>query len=142
MLYVIQGDPIPLSRARIGHGSRHMFDAQKDAKRIFAIHIQRQQEEELIDTGPIHLDVVFYMKMPKIKTRNKPNKRFQYHFYKPDLSNLLKFIEDVSNKILFNDDCQIAFITARKVYHEQPRTEFRVIPLKGKYEQGEEKPKT
>ena len=135
--YVIKGDPVPLSRARIGFGSRHMFDSQKEHKRQFAIHIQNQQGSDPILEGiPISLDVTFYLKMPRLSDKAKLAKRLQYHYYKPDLSNLIKFIEDVANKIILNDDCQISIITAYKVYHEQPRTEFSLQPIKHKYEEG------
>lgn len=136
MFYVIQGDPIPLSRARIGFGARHMFDSQKESKRIYAIHIQNQQGQDPILSGPVHLDITFFMKMPKLSPRKQPDKRHAYHFYKPDLSNLLKFVEDVATKVIYNDDCQIAIITARKVYHESPRTEFHIYPVTGKYLDG------
>ena len=112
MFYIIQGQPIPLSRARIGHGSRHMFDSQKQDKRIYAIHIQNQHGLDPILSGPLHLDITFFMKMPKLSPSAQLNKRHQYHFYKPDLSNLLKWVEDVATKVIYNDDCQIAIITA------------------------------
>ena len=134
MYYVIKGDPIPLSRARIGHGARHVYDCQREAKRICAIHIQNQRGEDPLVGGPIHLDITFFMRIPKVAQKNVENKRFQYHYYKPDISNLIKFLEDVSNRILFNDDSQIAYITARKVYDKEPRTEFSITPLKEKYQ--------
>ncbi len=134
MFYKIDGPPVSLSRARIGYNSRHMFDSQKQTKRIYAIHIQNQHGDDPILTGhPIAMDITFFMKMPKLSLRAQPNKRHQYHYYKPDLSNLIKFVEDVANKIIMNDDCQIAIITARKVYHEHPRTEFYIYEVSGKY---------
>ena len=137
MQYTILGEPQPLSRARIGFGARHMYDSQKDAKRAFAIHIQNQHGRDPFFQGPLHLDITFYMKMPKVKKRNLPSKRYQYHYYKADLSNLIKFVEDVSEKILYENDCQIAYITARKIYHDIPRTEFTVKELKGKCEEAQ-----
>ena len=113
-----------------------MYDSQKDMKRFYAIQIQNQHQNDELITGPVHLDVIFYMKMPQIKKRNIPDKRYQYHFYRPDISNLIKWVEDVvqDTQLIFKDDCQVAHITARKVYHEQPRTEFYILPIKGKYE--------
>lgn len=52
-----------------------------------------------------------------------------YHQYKPDLSNLLKWIEDCATGIIYRDDCIIASICAKKLYAESPRTEFTVEQL-------------
>ena len=136
MMYVIQGNPIPLARARIGHGSRKMYDSQHEAKILQGIYLDNQRAGRPIYTGPLHLDVTFYLKMPKLSERKVIERNNTYHYYRPDLSNLIKFIEDVANEILYKDDAQICVITSRKLYHENPRTEFSLIPLKkeDKYE--------
>lgn len=130
MHYIIPGDPIPLSRARIGFGARRVYDAQKEQKTWTAIHLQSQQKEDIVLEGPLRLDIIFYMRIPKqARAKTRHQKEHTYHFYKPDLSNLIKFCEDVSNKLLFRDDAQIAQITACKIYHEEPRTEFKITKL-------------
>jgi len=140
MFYKIEGQPIPLSRARIGYGARHMFDSQKNTKRITSIHIQNQHGDDPILTKAVHLDITFFMKMPKLSPKARANKRFQYHYYKADLSNLIKFVEDIAIKVIYNDDCQIAIITARKVYHDHPRTEFYIHEVSDKYRDPNEHP--
>jgi Holliday junction resolvase RusA-like endonuclease len=51
--------------------------------------------------------------------------RGRLHVSKPDLSNLLKFMEDLAVDIrILKDDCLIAETTCRKVYDDNPRTEF------------------
>lgn len=56
---------------------------------------------------------------------NKP------HIFKPDLDNLIKYICDIcSNNVIYQDDCIIASITAKKVYSELPRTEFTLMEIK------------
>ncbi len=131
--YIIQGDPLPLSRARIGYNSRHMFDSQKNAKLICGIQIQNQHGTDPVIFGPVWLDITFFLKMPRLSDKAKLAKRLQYHYYKPDLSNLIKMCEDICTKVIYNDDCQIAIITARKVYHERPRTEFYIHEVSKKY---------
>jgi Holliday junction resolvase RusA-like endonuclease len=59
--------------------------------------------------------------MPIPKTRKKKN---LFHISRPDLSNMIKFYEDVAQGILFSDDSKIAKITATKVYDEMPRVEI------------------
>lgn len=125
MKYIIPGDPVPLARARIGHGAKRMYDSQREAKLHTGILIQSQHKPDICYEGPLHLDVTFFMRIPrKIHTKREIEKNFTYHHCRPDLSNLLKFIEDVAQSILFRDDAQICYITSRKVYHQEPRTEF------------------
>lgn len=108
-----------------------MYDSQKEAKSHTAIIIQSQQDCDLIPQGqPLHLEIIFFMRIPrKIRTRRQVEKNYTPHPLKPDISNLIKFVEDVASKILFHDDAQIASISARKIYHENPRTAFSLTIL-------------
>ncbi len=134
MRYIIEGNPMPLARARIS--GRRVYDAQHEAKLIHAITLSNQHGDRPLYMGPLMLDVTFYLKMPKLSERKIIERNNLYHYYKPDLSNLIKLVEDIANEIIYKDDAQICAITSRKVYHEIPRTEFSIIPLKkeDKYE--------
>lgn len=129
-MYVIPGDPVPLARARIGHGAKKMYDSQKELKLHAGIYVQSQLKQPYRPPeGPLHLDVTFFMRIPrKIHTKRNIDKNYTYHFFRPDLDNLVKFILDTVQTILFKDDAQISSITARKIYHENPRTEFTIQP--------------
>ena len=59
----------------------------------------------------------------------KYQKPMGWHVYKPDVSNLLKFIEDTCTGILFHDDCIIASVLACKRYDIEPRTELIITEL-------------
>lgn len=78
-------------------------------------------------TQPISLIVDFYFKHP-IGT-SKKNQFKKLHIKKPDLSNLIKFIEDAFIGILFEDDRTIAHIQAYKFYDHSDRIEIIVQPL-------------
>lgn len=121
-VYVIVGDPIPLARAR--HIHNRVYDSQKALKLINGITLRAQHNDRPLLSGPLHLNVQFYM--PIAATSRK--KAF-YHVFKPDLDNLIKWICDISNSILFNDDCIVAKITATKMYDKNPRTEFTLEVL-------------
>ena len=91
----------------------------------------RKYEEEIkqqyIDNGAPHFkdsllkaSVTFCFKIPKstsAKNRDKIlSKRTYYAKKKYDLDNLLKSLFDALNGIAYDDDCQVARITADKIY--------------------------
>lgn len=121
--YVVEGDPIPLARPRFG---RHtVWDKQKKEKFIVQLYLSKQHNGRPMLTGPLAMDVIFYFKYPqRISTKKKH--LFIHHDRRPDLSNLIKFIEDVATGIVYADDCIISKITAYKQYGDTPKTIFTV----------------
>jgi Holliday junction resolvase RusA-like endonuclease len=132
-IYVIPGDPLPLARARCNYNTRRVYDIQASLKLVYGIYVQQQHGDLPLLHGPLHLDVTFFMRMPHANRTHKKYAMHGPHFIKPDLSNLIKLIEDISNQIIYQDDAQISYITSRKIYHSEPRTEFSVLPLKKDY---------
>lgn len=55
-----------------------------------------------------------------------------WHTLTSDIDNLCKYFLDVSQGVLFKDDCIVAKLTAQKIYDDNPRTEFTVRELNGK----------
>jgi len=70
--------------------------------------------------GAIALHVVFYLQRPKsVKESARP-----FMTTKPDLSKLVRGLEDALTEILWKDDAQVTAITASKIYaaaHESSR---------------------
>ena len=110
MKYVILGDPIPLYRARFSSISNRMFDSQKEIKLVTGITLVNQHDNQPVFDGPIYLDIQFFFLTPL----RKPKLNKQWHVYRPDLSNLIKFYEDIATTIIIKDDCIIAKISATK----------------------------
>lgn len=123
--YTIADAPIPLARPRMSPS--HVWDAQKHSKLHCRSQLENQQGTLPVIEKPIHIDFIFYM--PLRDYRKKKNELGSYHCIKPDLSNLVKFVEDIANGIVFKDDCQIASFTAKKIYDSVPRTVFIVTQL-------------
>ncbi len=122
-IFVIPGDPTPLARPRFSH--RKIYDSQKNLKLVAALHVQSQQNDAPLLEGALHLDIIFYIKIPEsISKKRKEAFYNKPHIFKPDLSNLVKFYEDICSGVVYHDDCIIAAITAKKIYDERPRTEF------------------
>jgi|SRR5579859_493398 len=132
MVYVIEGKPVPLQRARFARD--HCWDAQKALKCSIAISLERQHRDFPLLSGPLKLNITFYFAEP-VKKRHKLKQpvtechALRSHITKPDLSNLIKFVEDVATGIIYSDDAIIAEIHAYKCYDNPARTEFELVPL-------------
>lgn len=131
MKYCVYHNPVPLSRPRFGQG--RVYDPQKNERIFYTIAIERQHNNRPMLTGPLHLDVTFFMPMPpSMSLKKKSQVKDTPHFVRPDLSNLLKWLEDVAQQAgLFKDDSCIVSVAAHKIYSDEPRTEFIFTPLQG-----------
>lgn len=129
MKYVIPGDPIPLARARYSSATRHFYDIQRSQKELYAAILKTIHRNKNTHTGPIKLNITFFMGLPHTKSLRAKRLKEKFHTGRPDLSNLIKFLEDAAQGILFADDCIIAQISAVKIYDEEPRTEFTIEEL-------------
>lgn len=122
-VYVVQGKPVPLNRPRIGEYG--VYDSQRSVKAKMMNELQLQRNKDATLCGMLHMHMDFYMPLPKTKSHRKHLIQQKYHVYRPDLSNLIKMIEDVCVDVgIIEDDCLIASITARKLYGDPSRTEF------------------
>ena len=127
-VYTLPGDPIPLARARVG--KRSVWDSQKQLKLIAGLAVVNQHGSLPIYDKALKLDVTFYMGFPlRMNKKTKASKMGTNHVYKPDVSNLLKFVEDVCTGIVYKDDSLISIVVAHKIYDDNPRTEFTITEL-------------
>jgi Holliday junction resolvase RusA-like endonuclease len=117
MTFIIPGDPVPLARARMGKFC--IYDSQKHEKLVATMLINKQMAGLKMLNPPLELEVVFFMAMAKAKRKDgRP------HYSRPDLDNCIKYVCDICNKTVFNDDSGIYRIVAMKVYDDKPRTVF------------------
>ena len=123
MRFLLCGDPKPLQRPRFS--GRHVYDNQRTLKISLSSEMADQMGDEKMFEKAIAVDFIFFMPMPQ-RSKSRAGK---YHTFKPDLSNLIKLVEDAANGIIFTDDCIIAVITAKKIYDDTSRTEFVVTEL-------------
>lgn len=127
------GDPVPKKRARTfnNHGKIVTWDSQDKLKQGYKWQIRSQYREQPI-AGPVILDVVFMMPIPKSTSKIKQRAMLQgtfHHMCRPDVDNLQKFILDVLNDLVLKDDGQVIEIHAKKIYSSKPGTHVRVIPV-------------
>lgn len=117
-VYVLYGNPVAWARPSPSGG--RMWDTQKQIKFQYGAYLRQQHEDLPLLEGPLHLEIKFYFHIPRT-TKKRPG---EYHIFKPDLSNLIKLIEDVGSGILYKDDALISSMRAAKLYDETPRVEF------------------
>ena len=79
--------------------------------------------------GPIWAHMLFSMPIPQSKPKKAKAAMAsgaKQHTKKPDLDNLVKFVKDCANGILWRDDAQVYRLHATKVYAEEPKTEIYI----------------
>ena len=126
MKYVLYGNPIALARPRIGW--KKIYDSQRQVKMEVALQLQQQHQENPFFKGPLSLEIIFFMPIPKSQgaLAKRSDLEDRLHTFRPDLSNMIKFIEDVGNGVIYEDDALVARIKAEKRYSLDPRTELIV----------------
>lgn len=126
----IPGEPLAKKRPKFAKRGNFVsvYDPGKKESDAIRLIVQSQWPHKPIET-PIELMIVFNMPIPASwsKKRKEHALKAAFHFSKPDLDNLLKFVADVLTGIVFIDDRQIYKITAEKKYAEIPRTEIKII---------------
>lgn len=138
MLYIINGDPIPLQRSRskinrnrkvFGNRKKILVYSDQQKEKIAYQWTLKAQKHTLLDRGcDIIVYMTFYMPIPKSTPKSKLIEFWDKpHKNKPDLDNLIKWVLDCGNGILWVDDCIISEICAKKKYAECTKTHIEVF---------------
>jgi Holliday junction resolvase RusA-like endonuclease len=119
----------PLGWARAGRHGKFSFTPKPQAeymalvRQIAALAMKGQPPIKL----PVRISLSFGFARPKSHYRTgrysnelKPGADQFKHTSRPDLSNLIKLIEDACNGVVFVDDSQVCVISASKVYVDKP----------------------
>jgi Holliday junction resolvase RusA-like endonuclease len=116
----------PISWQRAGRNGSRYFDAQARDKLAFGLCLINQHGEEPLFDKAIHLDIAFYMNIPRSKLNNLKS---IYHVGPVDLDNLCKFLLDAIKDVLIIDDRIICSMSLKKVYDKHPRTELVITEV-------------
>lgn len=122
--YILSGDPIPLTRIKFGDG--RFWDSKKSCKIASKITLQSQHDDKPLFSGPLHLNISFYF---PFLYKKKIRQSDELHSVKPDLDSLIKYITEIAEGILYEDDKSIACLIARKYFSTNPRTEIILSEL-------------
>jgi Holliday junction resolvase RusA-like endonuclease len=128
--YVIYRLPVdPLALARHRHGRGRGWDSQKQEKLAYGLLLNNAHGDRPLYEGPLHLDINFYLKAPDISLKKAQSREGLWHVNTPDVSNLLKFLEDVGSGVIYGDDRTICSVWPQKRWSATPRIEFTVWEL-------------
>lgn len=126
---IIPGNPVPWA-AHQGYGNRAYNPRAKDRARI-----EREIRAQYFRT-PLScaVAVTYHFFMPIPTTESKKNKSLMAsnaikHCKRPDVTNLIKFLEDCLKGLVIVDDNQVCEIMARKSYSELPRSLIQISLL-------------
>ena len=130
--FAIYGMPVPLNRPRAFRkgNSIGMYDGQKKIKDMYRGQMEMNFNQTPFSV-PIHLDLTFHFPIPKgtsrVRTREMLDGRL-VPMKRPDLDNLVKFILDCMNGIVFDDDSQVTDFHAKKIFGLEPMTIITILP--------------
>lgn len=136
---ILLGEPRALQRHRtcvIG-GKQKQYDPQAKWKVVTRNYmlLERQKgwpyngtkgksdENEWTNAFDITINFFCYRSPKQCKLSEEELKKVP-HTQKPDLDNMIKYILDCGNGILWHDDAEIYKITAAKIWSKTPRTEI------------------
>ena len=126
---VVPGEAVPQGRPRFGHG--RTYDPQKSRKYKEKVKcIARCNAPESPTTHAVRLTLVIYRAVPKSWSRRKRADAIADKIRpttRPDVSNVIKGIEDALNGVWYADDSQIVeYGVIGKWYAESPRVYVRL----------------
>ncbi len=139
ILLTIPGEPIAKKRPRFfvrrnpGKGrplGAENIQQTEEGKFISIMFSQLAGRAPITKGTPIKLGCIFYMPIPASVTKRKRAELMAGnipHVARPDLDNLVKFVKDCSNGVLWADDSQVSYLTAAKYYSLYPRTEITIF---------------
>lgn len=126
--YIIPEDPVAWARA-VPSRTHGMWDSQKQLKLHLGLFIQRAHGSRPLYSGPLLLDIQFFMPMNQKMLKVADKWEGVWYEYRPDLDNCVKLILDTCNSILYDDDKTTCVAVVSKCYSVKPRTEFRFVEL-------------
>ena len=132
LMFEIPGSPIGQGRPKFStiNGHARAYDPEKSRNykayvKLLATQAMKEQGFEMIE-GPCSLDILAFFEVPKSKSKKFKERALEgleRPTKKPDLSNIVKGIEDALNGLVYKDDSSIVYLSVGKYYSDVPRVE-------------------
>lgn len=136
---VVPGIPKPAGSKRVvtnrSTGKAYVIDAcdkSRDWKTTVAQCASDAWNGEPLMTGPIRLTIVFCVARPRAHYGAKGSLKLSAPTYpttRPDLTKLVRAIEDALTGVIWRDDAQVVSQTVMKIYDEFFHTEITIVEM-------------
>ncbi|MBW2998667.1 RusA family crossover junction endodeoxyribonuclease [Candidatus Woesearchaeota archaeon] len=119
-IFTVMGKPVAWERA--GRVGNFYFDKQRNEKMLFAHVVKTAMKGSSFHSKPVKVVVEYNMPLaPSLSKKQRDMRLLKPHPFTPDLDNLLKFLFDALNKVLWKDDRLIYEVHARKTWGSEPK---------------------
>lgn len=133
LMFTVYGEPVAKGRARHARRGNHVITYTPEKTKTYENEVAMMAKAAMGSTKPLFgaVEVFIYLTYPIPQSYSKKRSEAclsgdEKHTKKPDLSNVIKSIEDGMNGIVYNDDSQIVEFHATKVFGEIPKAEILV----------------
>lgn len=130
----IPGKPIAKKRPRFARRGKFVttYNDQETEEGKFIVLVMEQIKSQipaLLETA-ISLHCEFVFELPAAAKKSEKEKVIKGeqppHLKKPDLDNLIKFVKDCLNQVVWRDDSLVNAISARKYYGKSAKTYINI----------------
>lgn len=130
--FIVMGEPVAKGRPRFTKtGKAYTPKKTKDYEKKVGESYKRY-DNPFFGRTPVCMEVTVFMAAPKSASKKKlqgMKDGLIRPIKKPDLSNIVKSIEDGLNGVAYEDDSQIVNIVASKFYSEIPHVSVLIYSL-------------
>jgi Holliday junction resolvase RusA-like endonuclease len=102
------------------------YDGHAKDQVNFALYVAQQHDDEEMFINPVHLDVTFFVPIPKDCPKKLPSK---YSVKNPTIDSLYKYFIDAIRDIIVPNNTVICALSIKKMYDKDPRTEFTITEV-------------
>jgi Holliday junction resolvase RusA-like endonuclease len=127
MLYILQGNPRELCRARTGHNNALFWEESRRARQNARNELERQHDDAPLFCGPLRIMATFYLPFPATMShQRKLISENMFHILSPTPDDLTRFIFDIARGVLYRHESIVAEMHVRKLCSFDTRTEIEI----------------
>lgn len=131
--FFIPGEPVAKGRARSTKSGFH-YTPEKTIRYESTVALfgnQAMAGKDII-INPVNMELFIFMPIPGSWSKKKQERAHKGEIrpaIKPDISNLLKSVEDGLNGIIYKDDSQIIECSIKKFYSKTPGVSVKITEI-------------
>lgn len=131
--FSVPGHPKGKGRARFvstPSGGRAFTPADTVAYERMIAWLAKQAGAQPVE-GPLRMRLAIYMQIPQSASKKRRADMLsgaEFPTKKPDVSNVLKAVEDGLNGIAYKDDAQLVSLIVDKFWSDEPRVDIEISP--------------